>query len=108
MKTAIDRPAFRKPWEHGARAYHEADSLAAALEGFKRVRTIKSFILKGTTDDPPCGGCGRLLSDDPAELDSYKGNRCQYHPRTKSISVRHYTCAWGDTLAQVQALAERF
>lgn len=94
-------PGFRKPWSEGARAYHEADTLADALEGFKRARTVKSFILTGTTDDPPCAGCGAPLSDDPARLAGYRGNRCTYHPRTRGIEARHYTCAWGSTLEAV-------
>ncbi len=92
---------FRKPWTGGARAYHEADTLADALEGFKRVRTTKHFILTGTTDDPPCVGCGAPLSEDPANLASYRGNRCIYYPRSKSIEASHYVCAWGSTLTAI-------
>lgn len=92
---------FRKPWTGGAKAYHEADTLADALEGFRRARTVKHFILTGTTDDPPCAGCGRPLSDDPAEIESYRGNRCEYLPRTKEIVAYHYVCGWDATLTAI-------
>lgn len=99
--------AFRQPWKDGAKAYHEADTLADALEGFKRVRSVKSFILTGTVDDPECASCGKPLSEDDAPR-GYTGNRCEYDPRTKSITARHYTCGWGVTLGEVAKLRLSF
>lgn len=89
--------AFRKPWTDGARAYHEADTVEAAIEGFKRVRTVKDFILtNGGAADLTCAGCGEGFDGD-----AY----AEYHPRTKTVTdVRHYVCRWTDTLQRVEDL----
>lgn len=93
--------AFRKPWEDGARGYHEADSTAAAKEGFKRVRTDKDFILTDhalAQEVVHCARCtDRVLVGQP--------NRATYHAATKTVSVRHYVCGWGDTLDAVEEIA---
>lgn len=92
---------FNKAWTGGARAYDEADTVEAALAAYRRCRTDKHFILRGDVAGLTCSGCGRDMADDPADLDSYKGNRAVYHAKTKTVSVRHYTCAWGALLTEV-------
>lgn len=106
--TKTRAAGFRKPWTDGAKAYHEADTIADAIAGFRRVRTVKHFILTGTTDDPICSGCGETLSNDPAESENYRGNRCEYDPRTKSVVAFHYTCGWGRTLTAIANLRRYF
>lgn len=97
--------AFYKAWTEGAKAYDEADTVADAIEAYRRCRTVKSFILRGD-ENAVCDVCGRTLADDPAEYDSYKGNRCEYDPRTKTVTVHHYTCGWGVTLTAIANLRE--
>ena len=79
---------FKKPWENGADAYHEADSIQEAKKGFSRCRKTQCFILsdkcieKGKTFCKICGG--QISVDD--------GNRCEYYPKLKKVLPMHYYC----------------
>jgi hypothetical protein len=94
--------AFRKPWTTGNMvAYHSADSIAAAIEGFRRARRAKSFILTGGFAGVKCAAadCGKPITD--------RANRGQYDAETKKVRVLHYDCSWGETLGLVAALGRR-
>jgi len=99
-----------------------ADTIADAVDGYRRCRKIQTFILQSPTAGVyetreealaacpelakvRCSGCGRKLSEyAPGEeekldtRDAYHGNRIDFHPKTKRIKPLHYVCAWGATL----------
>jgi hypothetical protein len=37
-------------------------------------------------------------------MPGYRGNRCEYNPRTKQVTVFHYTCSWKRTFTQIANL----
>jgi hypothetical protein len=94
----MTKPAFRKPWENGARGYAEADTFAAAIEGYKRVRTVKMFHMtnSGEAGNQKCITCNRKLSD-PAH-GTFKRDEFstwEYHPKFKKVgNGQHYICSW--------------
>jgi len=108
---AAARPAFRKPWTHGAKAYAQADTLAAMIEGMKRCRKpdtvhVAHAGLVGVT----CACCGLPLDSpypvSPTQPDSIVQDDLgyayvDYNPRTKRAVVRHYYCAWAGTIQEV-------
>jgi hypothetical protein len=88
---------FKKPWENGACAYHEADSIAEAKKGFSRCRKDHYFILSDKTISKTkisCGVCGKnILPDD--------GNRCLYFAKSKKVFPAHYYCAWNSLFKEI-------
>lgn len=86
-------PGFRKARSKGNRyAYDVADSLDAALAAYSRCRTSQSFILSDEgIEGHSCDGCGEPLT-------VKRGNRCEYDPRTRKVTMHHYECAWGATM----------
>lgn len=99
-------PSFRKPWEHGAKAYHEADSLAAIVEhGMKRRRVPYTVLILHKShgvDGVPCAACGEDLAGpygDGDHVDNYA--MVDVNPRSRTMSARHYYCAWGATMSEV-------
>lgn len=109
--TRAPRPArrtssvrgFYLPWTQGARAYPEADSLAAARKGLARRRKDATIILRDkavASGRIACSCCGEPIT---AET----GNRTEYLARTKALRPMHYSCAWGQTLQEVENLAMR-
>lgn len=102
------KPAFRKPWEHGAKAYHEADSLEAIGPGIKRLRSPLTVLIlheTGALDGVLCDACGEDLagpytvrgSDEP---DNYA--MIDVDPRSKTYVARHYYCAWNALLGEIE------
>lgn len=102
------RPAFRRPWEHGAKAYHQADNLEALREGMKRKRKWEIVHLSHEGfGHLPCASCGIPVGD-PYPVnegdtvlrqdDSATGH---YFPKTKRLVVQHYYCSWGTLMNQV-------
>jgi hypothetical protein len=100
MSTGFYRKSRPRPdGTVGYSGYDHADSIADAVEAYKRCRTAKYFIL---TDDSPdlatlrCT-CGALLSDPDADGKLDGGNRCQYVKRlgTPWVIGQHYACSWG-------------
>jgi len=90
---------FYLPWKEGnISAYVQGGSIEAILRGFTRSRTTKDFILRdiAIVNDPyiPCTRCGKPLTIEA-------GNRGTYHPRTKTVSMFHYNCAWDATMEQI-------
>jgi len=115
VTTTTSKPAFRRPWEHGAKAYHEADSFDAIREGTKRFR--KSLMIHmplSVAGDIPCGSCGINL-DQPYELNPGEGDMrtdeayatITYYPKTKRFTAAHYYCGWGALMQRVFDLGER-
>lgn len=110
--TTTARPAFRKPWTAGAKAYHEADTFAALAEGAKRKR--KTFLVHmpndGEAGDRPCAACGIALRDayavNPGEAVSKvdKWSTWAYNPLTRAAYGMHYYCSWGALLQRVYDL----
>ena len=85
--------------------YDTFRTISQAKNAYRRCRTVKHFILKDNTpNNPTCPVCSHKLRDDPETMQSYRGNRCEYNPRTKQVTVFHYTCSWKRTLAQVANL----
>lgn len=109
MSTTATRPAFRKPWTHGAAAYTEADTFAAMYEGLKRTRKSRLVHMPndGEAGDQPCAVCGIRLRDpypvNPGEaatkVDRY--STWHYIPSRKSARGAHYYCSWGALLSRL-------
>jgi hypothetical protein len=79
-------------------AYDHADTIAAAVEAYKRARTTKYFILVDGSPDLAtitCT-CGNALSEGD-------GNRCQFTKRDGQAYVlgQHYACSWGTLLTAI-------
>lgn len=107
----MPRPAFRKPWEHGAKAYHEADSLAAIEGGMKRKRVPFTVLIHHEThalDGVACHACGEDLAG-PYEVSGGKADTyamVDVSPKNKTVVIRHYYCAWTSTMNAVHKLHE--
>lgn len=109
ITTTPARPAFRKPWTHGAKAYYQADTFAALEEGARRKR--KTFTLHmpndGEAGDRPCASCGIALRDayavNPGEALTKVDTESTwtYNPRTRTAYGMHYYCSWGALLQRV-------
>lgn len=123
LTVSSTRPAFRLPWTSGAHAYPEADTFAAAKEGFKRRRKSVMFHMSndGEAGLIPCAYChGKLAapalaasaehgnntrSESPASLTVDKWSTWHYSPRDKSIrGGMHYVCSWSNLLGDITAL----
>jgi len=98
---------FRKPWEHGAAAYHEADTFDAATEGFKRVRTVKMFHMPAGSeaDERECVTCHGKLGE-PSKLQGSSGkpdlaSTWHYVPKRGIIGGQHYICSWQTLLTAI-------
>lgn len=118
--TTNDVPGFYAPWTPGgAHAYPAADSIAAAVAGLRRKRTVTMWKLRASSADMarPCDGCGAPLSGPiaPAARASvfdyqYRAGEDAtgyYFPKSKSTRVLHYLCSWGATMQAVLAMGER-
>lgn len=109
-----NRPAFRKPWTHGARAYYEADTFEALREGMKRMR--KSHIIhmpnSGEAGLKPCASCGVALRE-PSPEDSLGNVKTDTYsvwtwlPSRKAAYGQHYLCSWGSLMKDLFDLADR-
>lgn len=125
--TASPVKGFRLHWTEGAHAYPEADTFAAAKEGFKRRRKSVMFHManSGEAGDQPCATCGGLLREPAREftrqmpenvrVESPAGTRPDkwstwyYHPQTKSvIGGQHYLCSWSMLLGDISVAGRRF
>ena len=94
----------------GYSAYDHADSIADAVEAYKRCRTMKTFVLNRESPDLDriaCAVCGlrlseRALTDDgePVPM-SHHGNRIQYFPRVKRFRAHHYWCGWSALMGAI-------
>ena len=75
--------------------YDHADTLAAAVQAYKRVRSRQYFIL---TDGSP--DLAELTCTCGHTLDEGDGNRCQLIKRNGKFFVlgQHYVCSWGTLL----------
>jgi hypothetical protein len=86
----------------GFSAYDHADTIADAVEAYKRCRTTKYFILSDGSPDLAnlrCT-CGALLSEPGPDGKPDGGNRCQYAKRDGKpyVLAQHYYCSWGTLL----------
>lgn len=110
MTTAAAKPAFRKPWERGAKGYFEADSFSAALEGFKRKRKTVAFHMAndGEAGAQLCAHCGVVLRDAAEGSEFLKPNRFStwhYDPNRKAVvGGFHYECSWSRIFEAIIAL----
>lgn len=113
----IDRPAFRKPWTHGARAYFEADTFDALREGMKRMRTSKLVHMPndGEAGLVPCATCGVALGA-PYEINQGTGfenlhtdkwSTWTWLPKRKAAYGQHYYCSWATLMQDLFDLADR-
>lgn len=88
----------------GYSAYDHSDTIAEAVEAYKRCRKSRTFIL---TDDAPeldtleCSVCGRILSDYGDAPKGYRGNYIDYSPRSRTFRAKHYMCAWNTLLGAI-------
>lgn len=110
----MTRPAYRNPWQHGAKAYPEADTLEALREGAKRKRkTFMVHLSHAGFGHYECAKCGIPLGDPyPANkgdsnLVTDKWGTGHYSPKRKDLVVMHYYCSWGALMNQVIALGRR-
>lgn len=108
--AATARPTLRKPWTHGAAAYHEADSIEGILAGLGRIRNPFTALIRHEThgvDGVPCAVCGLdLAGPSPGRdvPDTYA--MVDVNPRTKRCVAKHYYCAWGGVMEKVMELKE--
>ena len=86
--------------------YDHADTIADAVEAYKRTRMVKYFIL---TDGSPdlatirCS-CGNLLSETVrGDTKADPGNRCMFRKRAGKPEIlgQHYACSWGTLLGAI-------
>lgn len=115
VTTATIRPAFRKPWTHGAKAYFEADTFDALREGMKRMRKSKLVHMPndGEAGLVPCAACGVLLKDayavnpgeEPRKVDEW--STWTWLPKQKAAYGQHYYCSWGTLMNRLFDLADR-
>lgn len=115
MTTAVDRPAFRKPWTHGAKAYIEADTFEALREGMKRMRKGHIVHMPNTGEAGliPCVTCGVGLGsmysvnegEEPRVIDEW--STWHWVPKYKAAYGQHYYCSWGTLMERLFDLADR-
>lgn len=117
-------PGFRKPWTQGAAAYFEADTFAAAKEGFKRKRKSVLFHMSNTGEagQQDCLFCGGKLCEPAKAVTRDMGNGVRsesqgdtkvdkwsswhYLPASKGIAGgMHYVCSWSNLLGALHATA---
>lgn len=106
--NTVTRPAFRKPWTNGAYAYFEADTFAAAREGFKRKRKSLIFHMSndGEAGDRKCVTCGGTLRE-ASLLPGSSGSPDRwstwtYSPERKAVgNGQHYVCSWQSLLNRI-------
>jgi len=123
MTNTKVKPAFRKPWEHGAYAYHEADTFAAALEGFRLRRKGEMFHMtnSGEAGRQLCVVCDRRLDETyPTNPGEAPGTKIDEHSTwTLRVSkdrngktIRqigngmHYGCSWSNLFNRIFKLAD--
>lgn len=104
-----ERPAFRKPWTHGAKAYYEADTFDALREGMKRMRKSRLIHMTnaGEAGDMPCASCGVLLKEpyavnegeEPSKVDTY--STWKWIPKRGVVGGQHYYCSWGTLMTRI-------
>lgn len=110
LSPAPARPAYRKEWTNGARAYPEADTFAGLKESMKRKRNTYMVHMpnSGEAGAEPCSCCGvnlgdpyRVNSDDaePTALDMQ--STWTVNPKTKTAFGQHYYCSWGSLMQEV-------
>lgn len=111
--TTQNRPAFRKPWTHGARAYFEADTFDALREGMKRMRTSKLVHMSndGEAGDALCASCGIALREPVTDaVGNRKADRYSvwtWIPARKAAYGQHYLCSWDSLMRDLFTLADR-
>lgn len=95
---------MRKPWQNGAKAYHQAESLQDAETFFgKRYRKRQYFILDEDSPDiqtKNCAICKMPLNGPPkGETKITPGATYgEYSPKYKKAVAYHYICGWTHTL----------
>jgi hypothetical protein len=106
-----------RPKKRGA--YDTFGSWDAVRNAYRRMRRVQYFILTDAAAkrlDPVCSVCGKHLSEQPkgytdgsiiGTWQQNYANRCRYDPRSKTIVVMHYECAWHDLFQTVCKLADR-
>lgn len=126
-RTASPVKGFRLPWTEGAHAYPEADTFAAAREGFKRRRKSVMFHMpnSGEAGTHKCVTCGGLLSEpalaftrnmgndtrveSPAGTKPDKHSTWYYDPTRKAVvGGQHYICSWSILLGRISSMREAF
>lgn len=107
---------IRKPWENGAKAYPQADTIDDVVEYAKRKRNPFTIHLSHVScGNDPCAACGYPLAGEyplnPGEPKMVKDTTgyayCDVNPRKKTYAVRHYYCAWGHTMNLIHQLGRQ-
>lgn len=104
----MPRPAFRKPWTHGARAYYEADTFAALRDGMKRSRKEHYVLMPndGEAGLRPCATCGVALRD-PYQSGTDTQSVWTWVPSRKAAYGQHSGCSWSSLIADLFDLADK-
>lgn len=112
MTAVATRPAYRQPWNHGAKSYPEADSLDAMWIGIKGKRKpLTVHVAHAGLTGRVCAGCG-VAFDAPypinagTSMETMVEDRGGYayvdvDPKKGTAVARHYYCAWGSLMAEV-------
>jgi hypothetical protein len=122
-RTASPVKGFRLPWTEGAYAYPEADTFAAAKEGFKRRRKSVVFHMPNTGEagNEECVVCHGTLKEPALALSKPMPNNVRvehsaattpdkwstwyYDPQRKAVvGGRHYICSWSFLLGTISSL----
>lgn len=100
------RPAFRKAWTYGAKAYEEADTFEALRKGMARKRkmTIVKMPNTGEAGKALCASCGLSLDtpmgyNHPDEFSTWK-----WIPSRKGAYGQHYVCSWESLFREIASL----
>lgn len=104
MALLTTKPAYREPWQHGAKAYPEADNLEALREGTKRKRKhLMVHLAHEGFGHLPCASCGIPIGDKYGDHLNHqdKWGTGHYFPKTKRLVVQHYYCSWGTLMNEV-------
>lgn len=104
---------YREPWTGGAKAYPEADTIAALWAGTARKRKpLTVHVAHAALAGVPCAGCGQPL-DGPYVLNAGEERTVRdelgyayvdVNPRAGTATAHHYYCAWGRTMTEVMKL----
>lgn len=124
-RTVSTVQGFRLPWTQGACAYPEADTFAAAKEGFKRRRKAVMFHMPNTGEagDQDCAYCGGTLREPARAASKDHGNNTRseqsaaekpdkwstwyYVPASKSVvGGVHYMCSWSNLMGMISSIRQ--
>lgn len=90
--------------------YPTFSSIEEAKKKYRRCRNVQFFILDPKAANTcVCAICRGKMGEDPPGrtlYPGYRGNRCEYHPKTKQVVVMHYVCSFESLLNKIVQIRE--